>query len=247
MSIQLTVIVPCYNEASRLEPIFELIRENLDRDWEWLFVDDGSVDDTVERLEHFCGAHKEKTRVVRLPRNCGKGRAVREGFDNARGRLVGFVDADLSASPLLFERYLADPELAAGERMIVGIRVKTQDRRVVRSGLRHLIGRGFQTYASSVTGLKAYDTQCGFKLLSTQLAQELSKQMISEGFASDVELILLADLKGVHIDEVMIPWVEKGQSKIRPGHILHMAYDILRIRRSVASVARLQAAPRRRC
>jgi dolichyl-phosphate beta-glucosyltransferase len=242
MPRELTVIVPCFNEVHRLEKLFALIRGNLGRDWEWLLINDGSTDETHAVVEEFCGLNPEKIRLVSLPENRGKGRAVREGMLAACGRLVGYVDADLSVSPLLFDRYLNDEELRAGRRMIVGIRVKTQDGRVERLLFRHLIGRVFQTYVSNITGLTAYDTQCGFKLIAREPAQHISKLMQTEGFAFDVELILIAHYMGIHIDEVMVPWKEMGHSKVRIRHIIQMARDVLMIRKRTNQIKELVVA-----
>jgi len=239
MSKELTVIVPCYNEAPRLERFFTLIRENLDCNWEWLFVNDGSTDETATLIENFRRLDPEKLKLESYPENRGKGHAVRTGILAAHGRLVGYVDADLSASPLVFDRYLNDEELHAGQRMIVGIRVKTQDGRVKRFQYRHLMGRVFQTYVSIITSLTAYDTQCGFKLIAREPVQTIAKLMKTDGFAFDVELILIAHYMGMHIDEVMIPWKEMDHSKIRIPHIIRMALDVLMIRKRINEVKKV--------
>jgi dolichyl-phosphate beta-glucosyltransferase len=236
MSKELSVIVPCYNEASRLEKFFALISANLSRNWEWLFINDGSTDATASALESFCRVDADKVRIISFPENRGKGRAVRAGILGAGGKLVGYVDADLSASPLLFEKQLNDENLRAGRKMIVGIRVKTQDGSVERLLYRHLMGRVFQTYVSNITGLTVYDTQCGFKLMAREPAQRIAKLMQTEGFAFDVELILIAHYMGIQITEVMIPWKEMGESKIRTRHIIHMVWDTLMIRKRTNAV-----------
>lgn len=238
MPPDLTVIVPCYNEAGRLGEFFALIEANLERNWEWLFVDDGSRDKTAELVEDFCRLAPEKARLHRLERNCGKGRAVREGIMQAAGKAIGYVDADLAASPLEFERFLDDEEVLAGRELVVGIRIKTQDGNVQRYLYRHLMGRAFQTYASVATGLTVYDTQCGFKLMAREAAQQIAPLMITDGFAFDVELILLAHILGLGIREEMISWQEKGDSRIRPSHVLRMALDILKIRQHANDIRR---------
>lgn len=227
----LSVVIPCYNEESRLSPLFSLIRANIERDWEWIFVDDGSTDNTNALVSEFIKLAPAKIRLVSIQPNSGKGRAVREGLLAAHGHLVGYVDADLAASPLEFATFVDDSQLRAGAELILGIRVKTHDDRVKRLLYRHLMGRAFQTYVSLITGLTVYDTQCGFKLMAGHRAHELAAKMQCDGFAFDVELIMLADRAGMHIREEMIPWEEKGDTKVRPWHIVHMAADIWRIRR----------------
>ncbi len=230
---QLTVIIPCYNEAERLSRFFTLIKANLELDWEWLFVDDGSRDTTANTIDDFRSIAPQKITLITLPHNQGKGRAVREGLLQAQGRMVGYVDADLAASPLLFKDLIEEPEIASGRELLIGIRVKTQDGKVHRLLYRHYMGRVFQTYTSIITGLSVYDTQCGFKLMETGMARKIARQMICLGFAFDVELILLAMKFGMKIREEMIPWQEQGDSRIRPRHIFNMAMDILRIAKRI--------------
>ena len=110
------------------------------------------------------------------------------------------------------------------------MRLKTQEGKVKRLLHRHLMGRIFQTYASVMTGLTVYDTQCGFKLMNRATARALATRMTLDGFAFDVEMILIAHLLGLRIREELIAWEEKGQSKIRPRHILQMIRDIALIR-----------------
>lgn len=228
---ELTVVIPCYNESRRLPPLFTLIAAERGRDWEWLFVDDGSTDNTAEKIAEFASRHAERVTLLKQPQNFGKGRAVRDGILAAKGDLVGFVDADLAASPLEFARFLDDPELRENEELLLGIRVKTHDGMVKRLLYRHLMGRVFQTYTSLVTGLTVYDTQCGFKLMGREAGRRIAEAMQCDGFAFDVEMIMVACHQGLSMREEMIHWEEKGDSRVRPKHIFLMARDILRFRR----------------
>jgi dolichyl-phosphate beta-glucosyltransferase len=228
---ELSVIIPCYNEAGRLPPFFSLIREHAELPWEWVFVDDGSRDDTRAVIEAFRADTDASVHLIGLDQNCGKGAAVRAGMLAARGKLVGFVDADLAASPLQFDQFKDTPGVVDGSELLLGIRVKTHDGRVKRLLYRHLMGRCFQTYTSMMTGLTVYDTQCGFKLMAADRARAIAERMRCDGFAFDVEMILVATQMGMVVREEMINWQEMGDSRIRPQHILQMAIDIWRIRR----------------
>ncbi len=230
MTPELTVIIPCYNEAERLAEFFALIRKHRELNWEWLFVNDGSTDRTAELVAAFAAELPEHVRLHTLPRNCGKGRAVREGMLQAKGKLVGFVDADLAASPLLFRDYLENEDVRRGRSLLLGIRVKGQVKRYL---YRRLMAYGFQVAVAQVTGLSTRDTQCGFKLMSRTRARQLAENMACDGFCFDVELLLLAQRLGMKLDERPIAWEEKGRSRIRPRHILKMLLDLRRIRRRV--------------
>ncbi len=239
MSQSLSVIVPCYNEACRLKGFFELIRRNIDLGWQWIFVNDGSTDDTGTCLTAFQKTAPESIRVVSLPGNQGKGAAVRAGLLAADRPMAGYIDADLAASPLEFSRFMAQQDVASGQTLLLGIRLKTQDGKVQRLLYRHIMGRVFQTFTSVVTGLTVYDTQCGFKLMTTARARQIANEMACDGFAFDVELIMLAERRGMQVREELIPWQEKGDSRVRPGHILEMVWDICRIRRRIRKMPQL--------
>ena len=230
MTYPLTVVIPCYNEAFRISECFSLIKNNLQLGWEWIFVNDGSSDNTADLISEFSAVNPSSIRLLDLPCNVGKGGAVIEGIQHARGKIVGFVDADLAATPLEFGRLFQRPEVVSGKAMIIGIRVKTQGGKVKRFLYRHLMGRVFQTYVSVTTGLDIYDSQCGFKLLSTKKARDIVELMTTKGFTFDIEMILIALSLGMEIHEEMISWEEKGQSSIRLRHILQMIFEVWRIR-----------------
>jgi len=234
----LSVVIPCFNEAFRLEPLFRLIDRQAACGWEWVLVDDGSTDRTGQALAEFARRSAARVHALSHERNLGKGAAVRTGVLATTGDLVGYVDADLAASPLDLGHYLADPDVQAGRVLLVGIRLLTQEKRVQRHPLRHLIGRLYLTYVSCLTGLTVYDTQCGFKLLSGPRARELFAHVGCRGFAFDAELILRALAAGMSVREVPVTWQERGRSRVRPWSAARMFVDILEIRARLAREAR---------
>lgn len=191
-----TMVVPCYNEAERLDGCRFAQFVEAHPDLGFLFVDDGSTDDTGSMLEQLCARHPGSLSAMQLQRNSGKGEAVRQGMlaacnDQQRpARYVGFFDADL-ATPLE-----AIPELCAvlDERadidMVFGSRVNLLGREVRRNLLRHYIGRVFATAAAAVLRLPIYDTQCGAKLfrVSDELQAVLAEPFISR-WIFDVEMV----------------------------------------------------------
>ncbi|MDD4537820.1 MAG: glycosyltransferase [Lentisphaeria bacterium] len=227
-----SVVIPCYNEAPRLERWRELITANAFLDWEWIFVNDGSRDNSREVLAAMawdlepCGM-----RIVDLPQNRGKGAAVRAGFLAASRPCVGYVDADLAASPLAFQLYL-DDAVRQGHTLLLGIRLLTTERLVQRKVFRHVLGRIYQTLFAWCLGSTIYDSQCGFKLLATTKARALAADLHCDGFAFDAELLLLAQQRyDMHLREVPIAWVERGGSSVRPWSACRMLVDLWLIRR----------------
>jgi glycosyltransferase involved in cell wall biosynthesis len=185
-----TIVVPCFNEAARLDPDgFRPLAEH--PDVELLFVDDGSTDDTGRVLAELA-ARWPSVRTLAMPGNVGKAEAVRQGMLDglAHGAAcVGYLDADL-ATPATEMLRLRDELVAAGASAVLASRVALLGRDIQRSPLRHYLGRVFATAASLVLGLPVYDTQCGAKLFRRTPALE---RALSEPFHSrwifDVELI----------------------------------------------------------
>ena len=188
-----TVVVPCYNEAARLDTgAFQefVARGHPQR---FLFVNDGSTDDTAAVLETLRRWNPDRFGVCHLPRNMGKAEAVRQGVLCAlRSPLdaVGFWDADLATPleviPQFCELLGRNPRL----KMVIGARVKLLGRTIERRIVRHYLGRLFATAASVVLRLPVYDTQCGAKLfrVSPEI-HALFGQPFRTNWVFDVELL----------------------------------------------------------
>ncbi len=184
------VVVPCFNEALRLDkPSFlELARSGRLR---LLFVDDGSTDETPEVLRRLA-KESDALEVLNLPTNAGKAEALRVGMrraiDDGVG-VVGYCDADLSTPPWellrLVERLESDPRLAA----VFGSRVARLGSRIERTAFRHYAGRVYATLASVALGMTVYDTQCGAKVfrVGPELVHALEEPFPS-GWVFDVVL-----------------------------------------------------------
>ena len=238
-----TIVVPCYNEAHRLpsEKFVEFVHERHDIDF--LFVNDGSTDNTVEilhRLERVCGP---AVTVLDKKVNEGKAEAVRDGMmqviEIGRSGFVGFWDADL-ATPLsaispLRQELVDDPHL----QMVFGSRVRLLGRHVHRLAVRHYLGRVFATVVSIMLRLPIYDTQCGAKIfrITPLLAQVLSQPFISR-WVFDVEILARfialnhGDTHALHDSIYEYPlerWEDVAGSKVKPGDFLLAFLDTFRI------------------
>jgi dolichyl-phosphate beta-glucosyltransferase len=161
----MVVVVPCFNEERRLDETAFLALAREER-LTVLFVDDGSRDGTRELLLRMAD-QSDSVDVLVLPRNVGKGEAIRQGFLQSMGRhasLVGYLDADLAAPPqeILRMQMILDsqPELS----VVMGSRISRLGSNIDRKGIRHVIGRVYATGASLALGIPVYDTQCGAKL-----------------------------------------------------------------------------------
>lgn len=188
------IVVPCYNEAERLNRV--VFKSYLSRpdSASVIFVNDGSVDETLSVLQRIVEEMPKKAYILNLQKNSGKAEAVRQGVLHALNHhdatYVGFWDADLS-TPLDAVADLLDVlERSDSIDIVLGSRVKLMGRDIQRKPARHYFGRLFATAASSVLGLPVYDTQCGAKLFRSTPALNLvfEKPFLSK-WIFDVEIL----------------------------------------------------------
>jgi dolichyl-phosphate beta-glucosyltransferase len=231
-TIDLSVVIPAYNEESRIAPT---VRDIVDYcrgrsgSFEVILVDDGSRDGTTAVGRQLCGEHPE-LRLIRLAANHGKGYAVRTGVVNALGRLILFTDAD-GATPIAELERLEDA-LASGADLAVGSRALRASGVQVHAKLyRHLIGRTFHVLVEWLADGGVKDTQCGFKLFHARVAQDLFSRMRMNGFSFDVEVLVMARRRRYRIIEVPVNWTHRPGSKVRlTFDSIRMAADLVRIR-----------------
>jgi dolichyl-phosphate beta-glucosyltransferase len=236
-----TLVIPCYNEADRLdaEAFLSLVRGP--DELRLLFVNDGSKDDTLSRLTALAAQHPERIAVLDLERNAGKAEAVRAGLRRALhdgAPLVGYFDADL-ATPASEVRRLVAVLRASGAQVVLASRVSLLGRDIQRKAARHYLGRIFASVASTVLGLSVYDTQCGAKLFraSPALDAALAEPFLSR-WVFDVELLgrLVTGTstvpplaEGAVLEEPLLSWRDVPGSKLRPAHAVIAARDMARI------------------
>jgi dolichyl-phosphate beta-glucosyltransferase len=230
---KLSVVIPAYNEATRIGPTLEAVERWLEagkEDYEVIVVDDGSADETARIVEE-AGRANPRIGLLRLEKNRGKGAAVRAGVLATRGEEVLFSDADL-ATPIE-ELAKLRPQLADGYAVAIGSRgLPGADIQVRQHPMRELMGRTFNVIVRTllVGGIK--DTQCGFKLFRGDVARELFAEARVDGFAFDVEILLLA-LRHHKVAEVPVVWRHVEQSKVSPGiDAARMLIDVVKLRLS---------------
>lgn len=165
---ELILVVPCFNEAARLDPGTFLQFATTHPSLQFLFVDDGSTDATRQILESMHDAAPSACTVLPLTANRGKAEAVRAGILAALARgpaYVGFFDADLATPLDVIDDFLTVLRDRPAVEFVMGSRVMLLGRDIRRHALRHYVGRVFATAVSLALDLAVYDTQCGAKIL----------------------------------------------------------------------------------
>ncbi len=225
---KLSVVIPAYNEAGRIGPTLDLVRAWLSEHvpvYEIIVVDDGSTDETAEIA---MGAG-DNVRVVRNDGNRGKGYSVAHGVREACGDTILFSDADLStpiAECARLSQALADADIAIGSRALEKSNV-TKHQPLYRETMGRIFNGIVQVLA--VRGIR--DTQCGFKLFRGDVARKLFSQLTTDGFAFDVEVLMLARRDGYRIEEVPVTWINDERTRVHPVYdSLRMLRDVVRLR-----------------
>ncbi|MGH9616792.1 MAG: dolichyl-phosphate beta-glucosyltransferase [Acidobacteriaceae bacterium] len=227
-----SIIIPAYNEQARigltLERIMDCIRE---QSWpaEVLVVNDGSRDGTAAIVSAASIAHPN-LRLIENPGNRGKGYSVRNGMLQARGAIVMFTDADLSAP--IEEAELLFAAIEKGADVAIGSRWLDRSRQTLRQPLyRRFFGRCFNLLTRMVMNLPVADTQCGFKAFRRTAAQTIFSRQRIERWGFDAEILYIALQLGMRIDEVAVTWGHDERSRIsylKDG--LKMIEDLLKVR-----------------
>jgi dolichyl-phosphate beta-glucosyltransferase len=190
---ELALVVPCYNEVSRLDADAFVHFVSTHPGARLVMVDDGSLDGTWDVLERIRAAAPASVTTIRLPANSGKGEAVRTGLVAAAAgnpALVGFLDADLSTPLAAIDDFLALLRKRPDVEFVLGSRLLLLGRDVKRKSWRHYLGRIGATAISQALDLPVYDTQCGAKMLRLNAATgTLFAKPFRSRWIFDVELI----------------------------------------------------------
>ncbi|HEV3137589.1 MAG TPA: glycosyltransferase [Pirellulales bacterium] len=187
------VVVPCFNEARRLNlPAIQEFGRHTDAA-DLLFVDDGSGDETLELLEHLNQCNPRRFGVLHLAENCGKAEAVRQGLLLAlrsEADYVGFWDADLATPLADIEPFCRVLDRKRDIELVVGTRMRLLGHKIERRPLRYWLGRLFANTASLALGVRLLDTQCGAKLFRvTPELEQLFEQPFLTRWIFDVEIL----------------------------------------------------------
>lgn len=229
--MDLSVVIPCFNEERRLPGTLGALRGYFGLQGvqaELILVDDGSRDGTLPLIR----AEAERDRGVRsvvVSPNRGKGRAVASGVRVARGDQILVSDADLSTP--IDELPKLQAALARGADVAIGSRAAPGAREIDQPLHRQLMGKSFNRLVQTLLLPGFRDTQCGFKLFRGEVAHGLFDGLVTEGFAFDVEVLVRAIDAGCVVEEVPVRWFNSGASTVAPLRAsATMLRDLIRLR-----------------
>jgi dolichyl-phosphate beta-glucosyltransferase len=229
----LSIVIPAFNEAEGIEETLRIVIGQLERQphaFEVLVVDDGSTDATAAIAEACAGACPT-LRVIRQPRNLGKGAGVKRGMLEARGLYLFFMDADL-AVPIedlagAVAALIGGPEpIVIGSRRFHGARIERP-----QPWVRQTLGSGFTLLARLLISPAIVDFTCGFKGFRRDEARILFALQRCSDWAFDAEILYLARLMDMPVRQYPVRWRHHKNSRVRfPRDIYRTLAALVRIR-----------------
>lgn len=231
----LTIIIPCYNEAGRLNKPAFIEFAGLNPQVHFIFVNDGSTDQTGTMLDEIKSS-LSSAEVLHLPQNAGKAEAVRQGMLAAllsETNYIGYLDADLSVSLQDFMELVNEASIKNLD-MVIGSRIKKLDTQIERSFLRHITGRVLATIIDARFHLGVYDTQCGAKAFRPALIAPVIQQAFYTRWFFDVEILLRNRNQNKEYRAMEMPlkkWINRKDSKLGPLSFPAVMNDILLLMR----------------
>jgi dolichyl-phosphate beta-glucosyltransferase len=213
--MNISIVLPFYNESKRITNIFKPIinLKKKIRNIEFIFVNDGSVDSSINLINDFIKKNKIKNfKIISYLKNKGKGHALKLGVLNAKYEWILTSDIDLSVELDYFLKWfnlykLKNNRAYFASRNISGSKIKT-------IFIRKFIGSILQYLVHIFVDKNLIDTQCGYKLYNKKYALKTFKNLSVKGFAHDIELIFLLKKNKIRIIELPVIWKHKTNGKI---------------------------------
>ena len=205
-----SVILPVYNEEAIIRDNIKVLSEIMERtgqDYEIIISEDGSTDKTVDVARRLVS---ERIRLLHNPMRLGKGAAIRNAANEARGDIILFMDADLASNPSKVAELL--DHINKGADIVIGSRYH-KDSKIKRTPVRYVASRTFNLLVNVVLGSKLTDHQCGFKAFRKGPALEVIGLVREKGWFWDTEFLVRAQRKGLKIAEIPLEWSESQNSK----------------------------------
>jgi dolichyl-phosphate beta-glucosyltransferase len=230
--IQISVIIPAYNEENRITPTIHSVVSYLDKlvpkEYEVLIVLDGSKDNTLKVVTQLAEKYRQ-IRVIDNKINRGKGAVVKQGILESVGEYVLFMDADNSTHIDELDKIL--PVIKTGVDVVIGSRdMKDSKVEVRQARYKELLGDLGNWWIQILLVGGIQDTQCGFKVFSGHVARHIFSKVSMRGWSFDIEILALARSFGYKIKEMPVIWYNDDNSHVTLKDYLYVLRDTLIIR-----------------
>ena len=234
----LSIVIPVYNEEKRLNKTFKALSEGFSftgiRLEKLIFVNDGSSDETLEKIKNYQGKLgkklKAKVEIYSYQPNKGKGHAIKTGMLISDSDYTLCFDADIATPLSEFKKFL--PLIRKNTPVIIGTRKNGESTVTSPQPLyRQLLGRGFTYLANLILNTWATDFTCGFKAFSREAKEAIFNQSIIDGWGYDAEILFLAKKQGFRVIERAVLWQDDRQSRVKLYKDLPLSFlELLKIR-----------------
>lgn len=239
MKFDLVILIPCYNEYSRLKTEAFTNFAAINPNCALMFCNDGSTDQTLQKLEDIKAKSSGNIFIFDSKENFGKAEIIRKGVHycyhiDTDFEKIAYLDADLSTS---LEECHEISKLVYDEVLLAfGSRVSKIDNHIDRKLYRHILGRIIATFISNALGIAVYDTQCGCKIFNGNLAKKVFNEPFISKWLFDVELFFRMikihgkqQLKNICREVPLYEWVDVDGSKVSFSYGLKLWYDLFLI------------------
>ncbi len=237
---QLVVIMPAYNEAEHITANLlkaASIIESFQKDFSIIAVNDGSSDATEDKI---IAAANENPHIeyISYSKNKGKGGAIKEGVGLAKGEFIAFLDSDLELPPIMLKDFLYELN-AQGADVAIGSKLH-KGSKLQYPIIRKIMSTGYYLMLKLLFKLKIKDTQTGIKLFRQEVIKPICSNLITTGFAFDIEILATASKKGYKIIEMPITLnysrERREKSRMTLGTITKVFKDTLTIKKHIRNI-----------
>lgn len=231
--MNLSVIIPAYNEEKRIPETLKKIREYLvrqDYDFEVIIVDDGSRDQMATKVKYLI-RNWHGFKIIGYSPNRGKGFAVKTGMLAAKGDYALLFDADNSTDIKEVEKFW---DYKDKFEIIIGSRYLNKNSIKVKQPLhRRIISRLGNLLIRLVLGIKSVDTQCGFKMFSNLAIQNIFPCQTIDRWGFDMEILAIAERKGFKVKEIAVDWYDAEGSQVKSGVAIKTLKELWQIKKNI--------------
>ena len=237
--MKVVIIIPCYNEADRLDTnkFIDYLSQNTHL--HFIFVDDGSTDNTSKIINQLISKYNPLVSLLTNETNKGKAESVRLGVIESykmNPDYIGFLDADLAAPIEEIDNLLKIVKKDKTKEVVFASRIQLIGSEIKRNYFRHFIGRLFATCVSLLLKIRIYDTQCGAKMFSRKICYDIFSEQFVSPWLFDVELFArLLNVYGmektIHMscEHPVSKWRDIDGSKVKLIFFLKAPFELFNI------------------